>query len=142
MTQVTSGNTIKIHYKGTLTDGTVFDSSEGREPLEFKVGSGQVIPGFDKGVLGMTVGQKKQITIPATDAYGERDDSALVPIPTSRLPPEIEPKVGAQLAFATPDGNQFFPTIVELKGDDVILDFNHPLAGKTLIFDIELVSMQ
>lgn len=141
MQQVKSGDTVKVHYHGRLTDGTTFDSSSGREPLEFQVGSGQVIKGFDDGVSGMEVGEKKTIQIPVDDAYGQKEESMIVEFPRSNFPPELSPEVGMSLNMTNGSGQVIPVTIVEIKDDTVTLDANHPLAGQDLIFDIELVEI-
>jgi peptidylprolyl isomerase len=142
MQQVKKGDKVKIHYHGKLEDGTTFDSSAGREPLEFEVGSGMVIAGFDDGVTGMTVGEKKTITIPPHEAYGESNADMIMEFPRERFPEDMEPEVGMQLNMSDNQGNQFPVTIVEVKDEVAILDANHHLAGKTLIFDLELVNIE
>lgn len=141
MQQVKSGDTIQVHYHGKLTDGTTFDSSEGRNPLEFEVGSGMVIPGFDNGVTGMTVGEKRTIVIPADQAYGPRADEMIMEFPKAQFPPDLTPEVGMQLNMSNGSGQQFPVRIVEVKEEAVVLDANHPLAGETLHFDLELVAI-
>ena len=141
MQHVKSGDTVKVHYHGRLTDGTTFDSSEGRQPLEFTVGSGMVIKGFDNGVLGMNVGDKKTVEIPVHDAYGPKDPQMVMDFPVDRFPADIKPSVGMQLNMSNGSGQQFPVVITEVKGDTVILDANHPLAGEPLIFDLELVEI-
>ena len=141
MEQVKNGDNIQIHYRGRLEDGTVFDSSEGREPLEFQVGSGSVIPGFDEGVQGMEVGDKKTIHIPAAEAYGERHEHMLFEFPKDRFPAEIVPEEGMTLNMSDGQGQVIPVVITEVKDDVVLLDANHQLAGKDLIFDLELVSI-
>lgn len=141
MAQVKSGDTIKVHYHGKLTNGETFDSSAGREPLEFEVGSGMVIPGFDEGVTGMEVGEKKTIQIPADEAYGPRNPEAIIEMPKDRFPPEMTPEVGMPLMMSDQQGQQFQVTIAEIKDDTVLLDANHPLAGQDLTFDLELVEI-
>ena len=141
MQQVKSGDTVKVHYHGKLIDGTTFDSSEGREPLEFEVGAGMMIPGFDSGVLGMTLGEKKTINIPAEEAYGPVQDEMVMEFPIDRFPPDMKPEVGMALNMSNGEGQQFPVVIAEVKEDAVILDANHPLAGQELIFDIELVEI-
>ena len=141
MQQAKSGDTVKVHYSGRLTDGTTFDSSSGRDPLEFKVGNGDVIKGFDEGVAGMSVGEKKTVHIPADEAYGQKEEDRLVNFPRANFPPDMEPEVGMQLNM-TNGGGQVIPvTIVDVDAENVILDANHPLAGQDLIFDIELVDI-
>ena len=141
MTQAKSGDTVRIHYTGTLDDGSTFDSSAGRDPLEFKLGSGQVIPGFDKGVDGMSVGEKKTIHIPADEAYGQMDDRAVQAIPRENIPDDIPLEVGIQLQMQSPTGQVMPVTVTEVSETEVTLDANHPLAGKDLTFELELVSV-
>jgi FKBP-type peptidyl-prolyl cis-trans isomerase 2 len=138
---VQSGNTIKIHYHGRLSDGTTFDSSAGRSPLEFTVGSGSVIKGFDDGVQGMSVGEKKTIEIPYLEAYGPEDPSMIVEFPADRLPSDLKPEIGMQLNMNNAEGQQFPVVITEITDEKIILNANHPLAGKDLIFDLELVEI-
>jgi FKBP-type peptidyl-prolyl cis-trans isomerase 2 len=138
---VQSGNTIKIHYHGKLPDGTTFDSSAGRSPLEFTVGSGQVIKGFDDGVQGMSVGDKKTIEIPYVDAYGPEDPSMIIDFPVERLPEDMKPEIGMQLNMNNAEGQQFPVVITGITEENIILNANHPLAGKDLIFDLELVEI-
>jgi len=141
MGQVKAGDTVKVHYHGRLTDGTTFDSSEGREPLEFKVGSGQVIKGFDDGVTGMEVGEKKTINIPVEQAYGAKNEEMVVNFPRANFPEDLNPEVGMQLNMTNGSGQVIPVVIVEVGEEEVILDANHPLAGQELIFDLELVSI-
>ncbi len=138
---VQSGDTIKIHYHGRLTDGTTFDSSEGRSPLEFTVGSGSVIKGFDDGVKGMSVGEKKTIEIPFAEAYGSEDPSMIVEFPVDRLPDDLKPEIGMQLNMNNNSGQEFPVVITGITEKNIILNANHPLAGKDLIFDLELVEI-
>jgi FKBP-type peptidyl-prolyl cis-trans isomerase 2 len=142
MQQVQQGDKVKIHYHGKLTDGTTFDSSEGREPLEFEVGTGAVIPGFDNGVKGMVIGDKKTVNIPAEEAYGPKVDELVMDFPKERFPEDMEPEVGMQLMMNNGSGQQFPVTIVGVKDDTITLDANHQLAGKDLVFDIELVDIE
>lgn len=142
MQEVKKGDTIKVHYHGTLTDGTIFDSSNGREPLEFEVGAGMMIEGFDQGVLGMVLGVKKQISIPAEQAYGDKREDMIMEFPIDRFPADMVPEVGMQLNMSNNEGDQFPVQIVEVADEYVLLDGNHPLAGKDLIFDIEVVDIQ
>jgi FKBP-type peptidyl-prolyl cis-trans isomerase 2 len=141
MSLVKDGDTVKVHYTGKLEDGTVFDSSDGRDPLELKVGAGNVIPGFEKGVMGMEVGGSKTITIPADDAYGERRDDLTVSVKRTEFPENITPEVGQQLQLKQPDGNMVNVMVTDVQEEQVTLDANHPLAGKTLIFDVEVVEV-
>ena len=141
MSQAKSGDTVKIHYTGTLDDGSEFDSSAGRDPLEFTVGSGQDIPGFDKAVEGMAVGDQKKVRIEAEDAYGEPSDQMIQEVPKSALPDDLEPKEGMGLQAKGQDGRVINLTITEVSDETITVDGNHPLAGKPLNFDIELVSI-
>lgn len=142
MQEVKKGDTVMIHYHGKLTDGTTFDSSEGRAPLEFEVGSGQVIPGFDKGVTGMAIGEKKTIHIPADEAYGPKQEEMIMEFPKDRFPEDMIPEVGMQLNMSNGQGQNFPVVIVEIREAIVVLDANHPLAGEDLIFDLELVEIK
>jgi FKBP-type peptidyl-prolyl cis-trans isomerase 2 len=141
MAQVKSGDKIKVHYHGKLTNGETFDSSAGREPLEFEVGSGMVIPGFDDGVTGMTVGEKKTVNIPFAEAYGPKNPEMVIEMPKDRFPVDMQVEVGMPLMMSDQQGQQFQVTIVEIKEEAVMLDANHPLAGQDLIFDLELVEI-
>lgn len=141
MQQVKKGDTVKVHYHGKLTNGTTFDSSEGREPLEFEVGSGMVIPGFDEGVTGMVIGDKKTIHIPADQAYGQKEEHMIMEFPRDRFPADMVPEVGMQLNMSNGSGQNFPVVITEVREAVVVLDANHPLAGEDLIFDLELVSI-
>lgn len=141
MAQVKNGDTVKVHYHGKLTDGTTFDSSDGREPLEFEVGSGAVIAGFDSGVTGMQVGEKKTINIPVDEAYGQKQEELLMEFPMDRFPADMKPEEGMQLNMNNGAGQNFPVVIKEVREDTVVLDANHPLAGEDLIFDLELVEI-
>ena len=141
MSQAKSGNTVKIHYTGTLDDGTEFDSSAGREPLEFALGSSQVIPGFDNAVDGMTVGESKTVTIPAEEAYGERHDQLIQQVPQTSLPEDMKPEIGMQLQSQSPDGQIANLVITAVEVESITVDANHPLAGQALTFAIELVEI-
>lgn len=142
MQQVKKGDKVKVHYHGKLTSGTTFDSSEGREPLEFEVGGGMVIPGFDNGVTGMTVGEKKTIHIPADEAYGPKQEEMIMEFPKDRFPADMVPEIGMQLNMSNGSGQNFPVIIAEVKDEVVVLDANHPLAGEDLIFDLELVAIE
>jgi peptidylprolyl isomerase len=141
MAQVKSGDKIKVHYHGKLTTGETFDSSAGREPLEFEVGSGMVIKGFDDGVTGMTVGEKKTINIPFAEAYGPINPEMVIEMPKDRFPQDMEIEVGMPLMMSDPEGHQMQVSITEIKDTTVMLDANHPLAGQDLIFDLELMEI-
>ncbi|MDJ0909147.1 MAG: peptidylprolyl isomerase [Woeseiaceae bacterium] len=141
MSAAKSGDTVKIHYTGTLDDGTQFDSSAGREPLEFQLGAGQVIPGFDAAVDGMGVGENKSVRIEASSAYGERHDQLIQQVPRSALPEEIKPEIGMALQSQSPEGQVMNLVIVEVSEETITVDGNHPLAGQALNFDIELVAI-
>ena len=142
MQAVKNGDTVRVHYHGRLTDGTTFDSSEGREPLEFQVGAGMVIKGFDNGVTDMKVGDKKTLNIPVEEAYGPKNDELIMEFPKQNIPSDLNPQVGMELQMSNPQG-QVFPVKVTAIGSEFItLDANHPLAGEALIFDIELVEIK
>jgi peptidylprolyl isomerase len=141
MTEVKNGDTVRIHYTGTLTDGSVFDSSEGRDPLQFTAGAGQVIPGMDEEMAGMKVGEKKTLNIPCEKAYGPLNPAARQAIPREGIPDDIPLEIGTQLQMQSPDGQVLPVTVVEVDEATVTLDANHPLAGKDLTFEIELVSI-
>jgi len=141
MTQTKQGDTVTIHYTGTLEDGTIFDSSEGRDPLSFTVGNGQVIPGFEEAVIGMTKDEKKNVTIPVEKAYGPRNEEMVIEVPRNQMPPDINPEVGQKLQMQGPDNQIVVVEITGVTDELVTLDANPPLAGKDLIFDIELVTI-
>ncbi|MCY0093136.1 FKBP-type peptidyl-prolyl cis-trans isomerase [Hoeflea ulvae] len=141
MSEAKSGDTVRINYTGKLTDGTRFDSSEGREPLEFQLGSGQIIPGLDRGVEGMKVGDKQTVTVPAEEAYGPHDAAKVQQVPRNALPPELEPQEGMQLQAQTPEGAQMTLIVTAVAEQEITVDANHPLAGKDLIFEIEMVEI-
>ena len=142
MTQAKAGDTVQIHYTGTLNDGATFDSSAGRDPLEFVVGSGQIIPGLDAAIPGMTVGDKKTVQVPCADAYGELNPDARQAIPREEIPADIPLDPGTQLQMQTPQGQVVPVTVAEVNEAEVTLDANHPLAGKDLNFDIEVVAIK
>lgn len=141
MQSVKNGDTVKVHYHGRLTNGTTFDSSEGRPPLEFQVGAGMVIKGFDNGVVDMKVGEKKTLNIPVDQAYGPKNEELIMDFPKGNIPADLNPEVGMELQMSNPEG-QVFPVKVAAIGSEFItLDANHPLAGEELVFDIELVEI-
>lgn len=142
MSQAKPGDTVSIHYTGTLDDGTQFDSSQGREPLEFEIGSGQVIPGFDKAVEGMAVGDNKSVRIEANDAYGERHEQLVQEVDRSMLPDNLEPEAGMTLQSNSPDGQVMQFVVTEVSDATITVDANHPLAGQALTFAIELVGIR
>jgi len=141
MAQATAGDKVRVHYTGTLGDGSEFDSSAGRDPLEFTVGEGSVIRGFDDAVLGMNPGDSKTVTIPADEAYGPRDDARIHRVERSVIPEEIELQVGRELMASDPGGNVVRLRVLEVEEAAVVLDGNHPLAGQDLTFEIELVEI-
>lgn len=141
MEQVKEGDVVKVHYTGKLTNGEQFDSSEGREPLEFTVGAGQMIKGFDNAMPGMSVGEKKTINISADDAYGQKDEQAIIKFPKENIPKDMKLEPGMQLQLRNEAGQPFPVTVTEIKDDVIVLDTNHMLAGKELVFDIELMEI-
>ena len=141
MTQAKSGDTVLVHYAGRLNDDSVFDTSEGRDPLTFQLGKGQVVPGFDKAVAGMEVGGKKTVTIPSDEAYGPRIDQLTFTAPRENLPQGYDPQVGEMMGLETRDGRQMEVVITHVDDNSVKMDGNHPLAGQDLTFDIELVKI-
>jgi peptidylprolyl isomerase len=140
MPQAKQGDTVRVHYTGTLEDGQEFDSSRGLDPLTFTIGAGAVIQGFDDAVTGMAVGDEKRVTIPAADAYGPRRDELTVRIPRTELPPDLELEEGTQLRMEQ-DDQSLVVTVRELDDETVTLDANHPLAGESLTFDLRLVEI-
>lgn len=142
MQTVKNGDTVRVHYHGRLTNGATFDSSEGRDPLEFQVGAGMVIKGFDNGVLEMQVGDKKTLQIPVDQAYGPKNEELVMDFPKANIPADLNPEVGMELQMSNAQG-QVFPVKVAAIGTEFItLDANHPLAGEELVFDIELVEIK
>lgn len=141
MTAVKNGDTVRIHYTGKLTDGTVFDSSEGRDPLEFTVGAGHVIKGMDEGMLEMAEGDKKTLEIACGDAYGPVNPSARQAVPREGIPDDIPLEIGTMLQMQTPEGQVLPVTVIEVDEASVTLDANHRLAGQDLVFDVELVAI-
>ena len=137
------GSTVKVHYTGKLTDGTVFDSSHNRnEPIEFTLGQQNMIAGFEKAVEGMAVGDTKTTNIPANEAYGEKKEEMIIQVPKTEIPADIKPEVGQQLAMQGDNGQQVPVTVTEITDQGITLDANHPLAGKDLVFDLELVQVE
>ncbi|MBW4578814.1 MAG: peptidylprolyl isomerase [Tildeniella nuda ZEHNDER 1965/U140] len=141
MAQAKTGDTVKVHYTGKLDDGTVFDSSADREPLEFTLGSGSIIPGFERAVLGMSMGESKTEIIPIDDAYGPHLEEMVVVVDRQQMPVEIEPQIGQQLQLQQQDGQVLPVVITDVSNAAVTLDANHPLAGEALTFDIKLVEI-
>ncbi|TAD83344.1 MAG: peptidylprolyl isomerase [Bacteroidetes bacterium] len=141
MSIVKQGDVVSVHYTGTLTTGEEFDSSVGRAPLEFTVGAGQMIAGFDAGVVGMAVGDKKVITMEAADAYGEWEVENAFPFPKANIPADLKLEVGMELTMRSPDGSPFNVTVAEIQDENIILDANHHLAGKALVFNVEMLSI-
>lgn len=140
MAQAKSGDTVRVHYTGRLEDGSVFDSSEGREPLEFVLGAQQVIPGFEAAVDGLSPGEERSVSIPADRAYGPRREEMVLTVGRDQFPDEIRPEVGQQLQMSQ-DGQVAIVTITGVSDAEVTLDANHPLAGKDLLFDVQLVEI-
>lgn len=141
MTQAKAGDTVAIHYTGTLADGSQFDSSEGRDPLRFTLGSGQIIAGLEAAITGMSQGEKKSVTIAAAEAYGDHRPEAVQAVPRAQIPAEIPLEVGGGLQVQTPDGQTIPVTVASVTDEEVTLDANHPLAGKDLTFAVELVEI-
>lgn len=142
MSKVKDGDTVKVHYTGTLKDGSVFDTSAEREPLEFKLGEGQLIPGFEKAVVGMEEGEKTNIDIPVKEAYGEAREDLVINVPKDQLPEDVTPEVGMQLQVNQPDGQPVPVRVTDISDEELTLDANHPLAGKDLSFEIEVVEIK
>ncbi|NBC03793.1 MAG: peptidylprolyl isomerase [Bacteroidetes bacterium] len=141
MSKAKDGDTVKVHYTGTLENGEVFDTSQEREPLEFQLGQGQLIPGFEKAVIGLSEGDSTKVDIPSDEAYGEVRDDLVINVPKDQLPDDVEPKVGMQLQVNQQNGQPIPVRITEIKDEELILDANHPLAGKNLSFEIELLEV-
>jgi peptidylprolyl isomerase len=141
MAQAKMNDTVTVHYTGSFTDGVVFDSSVDREPFEFTIGQGMVIPGFESGIIGMQEGDSKKINIPAEDAYGPHREDLLTTIERSQIPASIDLQIGMVLQMRSPDGGTANVSIREINQENVILDLNHPMAGKELIFEVNLVKV-
>ncbi|MCK0159585.1 peptidylprolyl isomerase [Allomuricauda sp. F6463D] len=141
MSKVKESDTVKVHYTGKLTDGQVFDSSLEREPLEIKLGEGQLIPGFEKGLIDMAVNEKKTITIDKQEAYGEVNEALFQKVSKSQLPEDLKPEVGMGLVGANAEGQEQQFRVAKVEEEDIIIDANHPLAGQDLVFDLEVVEI-
>jgi len=139
---VDTGNAIQVHYTGTLTNGEVFDSSEGRDPLQVTIGQGQLISGFENALMGMGLNEKKTFTLQPEEAYGERDEEAMRRFPRKELPPDLQVEKGQMLALSTPEGQQIPAKVAQLDNESITLDLNHPLAGESLTFEIEVVGIE
>lgn len=141
MSTAKTGDTVKVHYTGKMSDGTVFDSSRDGDPLEFEIGSGRLIPGFENGVIGMQMGEVKTLQIPADQAYGPRNDNLIWEVERTQLPEDLEPEIGQQLQSVQEDGRRINLVITDISESSVTLDANHPLAGKDLVFEVELMAI-
>ncbi len=139
MSEVRKGDNVKVHYTGTLEDGSVFDSSEGGDPLSFAVGSGQVIAGFEEAISSMSVGETKTVLIPVDKAYGQRNDEMVIQAPIDQVPPDLNPELGMRLEMGGANGEVLRVVVVEIADTHITLDANPPLAGKDLTFKLELV---
>lgn len=142
MSKVKANDTVRVHYTGKLENGEVFDDSRGREPFEFTIGQGMVIPGFENALMDMEVNQTKTVNIPAAEAYGEHSPELVQDVPKSQIPAEIKPEVGMQLVSQTPDGQQIPIMVTDIKEDSITVDANPPLAGKDLTFELELMEIK
>ena len=141
MTALKTGDTAKVHYTGTLEDGRVFDTSKGSDPLEFTVGNGQIIPGFEKGLIGMEIGETRNIEVDPDDAYGQRREELVLEVPVGEFPEHINPEIGLQLQIKQEDGTPFPVVVTDVTEQAVTLDANHPLAGQILFFEVELMEI-
>ncbi|MCC4214571.1 FKBP-type peptidyl-prolyl cis-trans isomerase [Leeuwenhoekiella parthenopeia] len=140
--KVKNNDTVKVHYTGKLTNGQIFDSSVDKQPLEFQLGQGMIIPGFEQGLIDMTEKEKKTVTIPEAEAYGEVRKELFQEVPKSDLPSEIDPQVGMGLMAKNPDGTERQLRVAEVRSESIVIDANHPLAGQDLVFDLELVEIK
>jgi len=140
MTMAKNGDTLRVHYTGKLNDGTTFDTSVGGDPLEFELGAGNLIPGFEQGVIGMRPGDSKTIVVEPSDGYGEYNEDLLLTVPRAQMPEELNPTVGDELEMSG-DEESYVVTVTEATDDSIVLDGNHPLAGKTLSFELELIEI-
>lgn len=141
MQKVENGLYVSVHYTGTLEDGKVFDSSEGRQPLEFQVGAGQLISGFEQAVMDMALNEKKEFTLSPEEAYGQRDESQIHKFPVSEIPAGMDPQVGQTISLSTPEGQSIPAVIADRDEENLTFDLNHPLAGQSLTFAIEVVGI-
>jgi peptidylprolyl isomerase len=141
MAQAKEGDVVRVHYTGRLDDGTVFDSSRDRDPLEFTLGDHEIIPGFEEAVVGMSPGEHKSAHIAAADAYGQRHEEMVATVARDTLPAELDPRIGQQIRARQPDGTDLVLTVTSVSSGNITLDANHPLAGRDLVFDIELVAV-
>jgi FKBP-type peptidyl-prolyl cis-trans isomerase 2 len=142
MNQVKENNTVKVNYTGKLSDGQVFDSSEGKEPIEFTLGQGQLIPGFEKGLIDMELNEKKTITVGKEEAYGDVNKDLIQEVKKTELPQDMTPEVGMGLVSKSPDGQEMNLMVIEVKDESIVIDGNHPLAGKDLVFDLEVLEIK
>jgi len=142
MNQVKENNTVKVNYTGKLSDGQVFDSSEGKEPIEFTLGQGQLIPGFEKGLIDMELNEKKTITVAKEEAYGDVNKDLIQEVKKTELPQDMTPEVGMGLVSKSPDGQEMNLMVIEVKDESIVIDGNHPLAGKDLVFDLEVLEIK
>ncbi len=141
MEQAKKGDKVQVNYKGYLEDGTIFDSSEGKDPLDVTLGTGKVIPGFEAALTGMEVGEKKTVNIPMEQAYGVHNAEMVMQIPKEQIPPDLKPEIGQKLQVGGPNGEAMMVEVIDLTDEFIILDANPPLAGKDLTFDLELVAI-
>ncbi len=141
MSQVKTGDTVKVHYTGKLNNGQVFDTSKDRDPLQFEIGAGQMIPGFEEGLMGMELDQEKTIEIPSEKAYGPRMDELFIEVKNEQLPEDLEPKKGMELVTKRQDGTEAIVKVDEVKDKSIVIDANHPLAGQDLTFEVKLVEI-
>lgn len=141
MSQAQNGCSVKVHYTGKLEDGTVFDTSENIEPVQFVIGSGEIIPGFEKALIGMETGESKTITIPCDEAYGQRREDLIAEVSRTELPPDLELNVGQKLQVGDQQSGTVIVSVVDMDEDNVKLDANHPLAGENLVFDIQVIEI-
>ena len=140
--KVKNNDTVQVHYTGKFTNGQIFDSSVDKEPLEFQLGQGQIIPGFENGLIDMKVTEKKTVTIPEGEAYGEVRKDLFQEVPKAELPSEIDPQVGMGLVAKNPDGSERQLRVAEVRNESIVIDANHPLAGQDLVFDLEVVAIK